>query len=100
VKDNANGFLIRRKSAPAIAEQVNKLLKDDTLRKKMSETAYKTVVERFSWDRIGDKFYNTYQKAIESRKTVKHAPDSLILSAFKRFLEMRNDVVDTFPVET
>ena len=97
VKDNTNGFLIRRKSAPAIAEQVNKLLKDDKLRKKMSETAYKTVVDRFSWDRIADKFYNAYEKAIEVKKVAKHAPDSLILTAFKRFLEMRNDVVDTFP---
>jgi glycosyltransferase involved in cell wall biosynthesis len=64
VKDGLNGFLVRPKSAKIIAQKVNLLLQDDKLREKMGERAYRSVVERFSWDKIATKFYNLYNKSI------------------------------------
>src|SRR3989339_443177 len=74
VKDGYNGFLVRPRSPKLIVEKVNLLLKDEKLAEKMGERAYKTVTEKFSWDRITTKFYNLYskclQKSIVTKKTV------------------------------
>lgn len=64
VRDGENGFLIRAKDSNVIAAKVNMLLKDDKLRKRMGENAYKTVVNKFNWDRIAARFYNLYQRTI------------------------------------
>jgi len=65
VKDGYNGFLVRPRSPTLIAQKVNLLLEDEKLRYKMGERAYRTVVERFNWDRIVTKFYNLYQKSLQ-----------------------------------
>ncbi|QQG44226.1 MAG: glycosyltransferase family 4 protein [Candidatus Roizmanbacteria bacterium] len=63
VKDGLNGLLVRPRSANIIAQQVNYLLKNDKIRLKMSENAYKTVLNKFSWEKIAAKFYHLYQKS-------------------------------------
>lgn len=68
VKDGVNGFLVRAKNPKMIAEKVNLLLYNDKLRKKMGEAAYKTVTERFNWDKIAAKFYNIYEKSLKTTK--------------------------------
>lgn len=65
VKDEVNGFLVRPKSSSIIAQKVNLLLQNDKLRYKMGENAYRTVVERFNWDRIATKFYNLYTRSLQ-----------------------------------
>jgi glycosyltransferase involved in cell wall biosynthesis len=65
VKDGYNGFLIRPRSPKLIVEKVNLLLQDEKLAEKMGERAYKTVTEKFSWDRIATKFYNLYDKCLQ-----------------------------------
>lgn len=65
VKDGYNGFLIRPRSPKLIVEKVNLLLQDENLAKKMGERAYKTVTEKFSWDKIATKFYNLYEKCLQ-----------------------------------
>ena len=65
VKDGYNGFLIRPRSPKLIAEKVNLLLQDEKLAEKMGERAYKTVTEKFSWDKIATKFYNLYDKCLQ-----------------------------------
>lgn len=69
VKDGFNGFLIRPRSPGLIAQKVNLLLQDDKLRQKMGERAFKTVVERFNWERIATKFYNLYEKALQKQNS-------------------------------
>jgi len=69
VKDGYNGFLVRPRSPALIAEKVNLLLSDEKLWNKMAERAYKTVVERFNWNRITTKFYNLYQKCLMKPKS-------------------------------
>jgi len=65
VKDGYNGFLVRPRSPKLIVEKVNLLLQDEKLAEKMGERAYKTVTEKFSWDRIATKFYNLYDKCLQ-----------------------------------
>lgn len=65
VKDGYNGFLIRPRSPKLIVEKVNLLLQDEKLAERMGERAYKTVTEKFSWDRIATKFYNLYDKCLQ-----------------------------------
>lgn len=65
VKDGVNGFLIRPRSPALIVEKVNLLLNNDKLRWKMGEKAYKTVMEKFNWERIAAKFFYLYQKALQ-----------------------------------
>jgi glycosyltransferase involved in cell wall biosynthesis len=67
VKDGYNGFLIRPRSPQLIAEKVNLLLNNEKLRLKMSENAYKSVVQKFSWEKIATKFYNLYLKSISKK---------------------------------
>jgi len=63
VKNGLNGFLIRPRNTRQIAEACNKLLENDELRKKMGETARKTVEQRFTWKKITRKYIRIYRKA-------------------------------------
>jgi len=65
VKDGYNGFLVRPRSPKLIVEKVNLLLQNEKLAEKMGERAYKTVTEKFSWDKIATKFYNLYNKCLQ-----------------------------------
>ncbi|MEN9328349.1 MAG: hypothetical protein RI947_1157 [Candidatus Parcubacteria bacterium] len=97
VTDGHNGYLVRPKSANMIADHVNILLKDDKLRKKMSENAYKSVNEKFSWEKISNKFYRVYQRSITKRKASEKPRDSIILSAIKKFKELRDEADTSVP---
>ncbi len=91
VKDGANGFLVRPKSANMIAQHVNILLSDDRLRHRMAETAYKTVRERFSWQTISEKFYHVYDRAINPPQRIK-PQDSVIMTAIKKIKTIREEL--------
>lgn len=62
INDNTNGFLVPSRNATAIAEKVNKVLADDKLEARIGEQAYKTVSEKFSWEKIAKKFEKTYEE--------------------------------------
>ena len=89
VRDGVNGFLVRPKSAGIIAEKVNLLLSDDKLRYRMGENAYKTVVERFNWDRIATKFHNLYTQALMPKKNP--PPESIVYQAFKKIKKLQKE---------
>ena len=42
---------------------VNLLLADDKLREKIGDAANKTVVEKFSWEKIAQRFEKLYEQA-------------------------------------
>ena len=52
IEDGVNGFLLKERTAEAIAEKINLLLTDDKLRKRMGENARKKVLEKYSFDMI------------------------------------------------
>lgn len=56
VKNNVNGFLVRARSATAIAKAVNKILRDPNLRERLGEVARQTVKEKFNWVNIAERF--------------------------------------------
>lgn len=62
IKDKQNGFLIRSRNSKEIANMVNILLANDDLRKKMAEAAYKTILEKFTWEKIADQFEGIYKQ--------------------------------------
>lgn len=62
VKDGVNGYLVRPRNSKEITEKVNKLLSDDALRKRMGERAKQTVINRFTWEKITNRFLHLYEK--------------------------------------
>lgn len=66
VKNGVNGFLVRARSAKAIVEKVNLLLKNDALRIKMGGEARKIVEEKFNWTTIAMRFHEYYLQAFQA----------------------------------
>ncbi|MCL5432812.1 MAG: glycosyltransferase family 4 protein [Patescibacteria group bacterium] len=62
IKDNTNGLLIRSRSSKEIVSAVNKLLEDDDLRKRLGDQAYKTVLDKFTWEKIASQFEGIYKQ--------------------------------------
>jgi len=62
VKDGYNGYLVRIRNSKEIATRVNELLANDALRAKMGTRAYETVIARFTWDKIAERFERIYHK--------------------------------------
>jgi len=63
VKHGKNGFLVRARSAKAIADSVNKIFSDDKLAAEMGENARNIVAEKFDWDILTPQIVNLYNKA-------------------------------------
>lgn len=62
IKDGYNGFFVKPRNSKQIAETCNKLLENEELRKKLGETARKTVEEKFTWKITAEKFDILYKK--------------------------------------
>lgn len=62
VKDGYNGYLVRPRNATQIAEKVNKLLENDALRVKIGARARDTVEQKFTWEKVADKFERIYKR--------------------------------------
>ena len=61
INDGVNGKLIKARNSKEIAAVVNELLQNDEMRKKMRDNAYKTVIEKFSWEKIAQRFEKLYE---------------------------------------
>ena len=68
VKEGHNGLFVRPHNAKEIAEKVNILLSDETLRLKMGENARTTVKEKFTWKLIAAKYERMYHKFRKKEK--------------------------------
>ena len=62
VKEGYNGLFVRPRNPKEIAEKVNFLLRNETLRVKMGKRARQTVEEKFTWERIAGKYERMYQE--------------------------------------
>jgi D-inositol-3-phosphate glycosyltransferase len=68
ITDGENGLLVRWRSPQAFAERIDLLLEDDALRARLRANA-RPSVERFIWQRIGDRVRDLYQDlTIESAR--------------------------------
>lgn len=77
VKNNVNGFLVRARSAKAIANAVNLILKNEKLQKKMGLEARRTVEDKFDWQMIAKKFISYYESAHKNAQKSKHLGQNL-----------------------
>lgn len=66
VKDGVNGFLVRARSAKAIAGALKKILNDPILKERLVLNARKIVEERFDWQVIVPQIENLYERAAET----------------------------------
>jgi len=64
VKDGVNGLFVKPRNSTDIAEKVNKILHDEKLQKRLGENARKTVLEKFTWKKIANKFMSIYKISI------------------------------------
>jgi len=62
VKDGQNGLFIRPRNSNDIVEKINLLLTNENLRNKMAKKARQIAEEKFSWETIGKRFENIYEK--------------------------------------
>ena len=67
VDEGITGFIVPSKNPVALADAIVKLLKDDKLRKRMGENAYKKLKTDLSWDKIAEKTIEVYEKAIKDK---------------------------------
>lgn len=82
ITDKVNGFFVPPRNSTAIAEKVNMLLDHDDLRERVGEAAYKTVVEKFTWDKIARRFEKLYADMELKPKT----QDTLPIKSFFKWL--------------
>ena len=66
VKENETGLFVKPRNATDIAEKVNALFADEGKAKRMGENAKKIVEEKFTWEKIADRFINIYEQSISS----------------------------------
>lgn len=65
VKDKQNGLFIKPRNSNDIAEKVNLLFNNESLRNKMAKKAREITIEKFSWKIIARRFENIYQKFVK-----------------------------------
>ena len=61
VKDGVNGRFIKPRNSHDIADKVNALLADPARRRQLGEQARQVVEEKFTWDKIAEKFLQIYR---------------------------------------
>ena len=65
IEDGTNGFIIPKFEAKVWAEKVIKLSKDKVYCKKIGDAAHKTIVEKFTWDKLASQFINIYEQKLK-----------------------------------
>lgn len=58
IKNNYNGFVIKRKSAESITEKLELLYKNRELLQYSRDNLYKTIKEKFLWDKSAENLIN------------------------------------------
>lgn len=82
INEGVNGFLVRARNSREIADIVNLLLADEKLRSKIGNAAYKTVVDKFSWEKIAARFEKIYESARGKEKVDAGPLDELLTRIF------------------
>jgi glycosyltransferase involved in cell wall biosynthesis len=65
ITDGKDGFLRDPTDTASLAEALITLLNDDALRKRMGRNARDKIERQYSWNRIADRYIETYEKTIQ-----------------------------------
>lgn len=57
VRDGENGLLVPPADSEALATAVSRLIENPSLRKELGERGYQRVINSYSWENTGEKFY-------------------------------------------
>lgn len=68
VSDGENGILIPPKEPKKMADAISMLLDDDKTRRRLGESARRTIEERYTWDEISDKIIGCYEILLEKNR--------------------------------
>ena len=60
VKDSETGFLVNPKNVRLVAKKIIQLIKNEKLREKMGRKARRTVMEKYSLEKISEKYHRLY----------------------------------------
>jgi glycosyltransferase involved in cell wall biosynthesis len=66
VEDGVNGFLVQPKSPESIAEKILELNSDRDLRRRLGEAARRTVLERYTAEKVVSQYLDIYDKVLTS----------------------------------
>lgn len=64
IKDGKGGFLVEEKSPRQLVEKIVMLLEDENLGKEMGESGRRYVKEKFSLDKIAERYVNEFEKFV------------------------------------
>jgi len=73
IQDGQDGYLCS--NAGEIAERIARLLSQPSLAKRLGESGYTKVMERYTWDHIGRKVFGCYEQILQKRSLRDVAPD-------------------------
>ena len=65
IEDGTNGFIISKFEAKVWAEKVIELSNDKAYCKRIGDAAHKTIVEKFTWDKLVTQFINIYEQKLK-----------------------------------
>lgn len=64
IENTKNGILVPSRNSKVLSDSVNGLLQDKDFSKKIAKNARKTVIEKFSWEKIGKETEKVYENII------------------------------------
>jgi glycosyltransferase involved in cell wall biosynthesis len=67
VRDGETGFLVPPGDTAALHERLAQLLDDQSLRRRLGESARQDVLDRFTWDRVAERCLTAYSDALHAQ---------------------------------
>lgn len=64
LKQGETGLFVKSRNSTDIAEKINILFKDEKRAKKYGENARKAIEEKFTWEKIAERFIDVYEQSI------------------------------------
>jgi glycosyltransferase involved in cell wall biosynthesis len=65
IKNGETGILVESKKFSSLLDEINKLLKNPILQKKLSENGHKFIIENYTWESLYQKYVDFYQNLIK-----------------------------------
>lgn len=68
IQDNVNGIIIDKAKPEEIAKQVEMLINNPKLRKKLGENAYQCVKDDLSWEKYAESVESVFKETLSRKK--------------------------------